>query len=59
MLNIVGILVAMFLMLSLVYLIRAVRVHEEQAQQPAKPHPLVQQTLALMEVTRSLLSTRR
>lgn len=45
------------LVLLLVGLIRAVRVLE--AQDEPKPDPLVQQTLALLEVTRTILSVRR
>ena len=49
--------VTFVLVLLLVGLIRAVRVME--AHEEPKPNPLVQQTLALLEVTRTILSVRR
>ena len=49
--------VTFVLLLLLVRLIRAVRALETQDE--PKPPPLVQQTLALLEVTRAILSVRR
>ena len=49
--------VTFVLLLLLVGLVRAVRALE--AQDEPKPAPLVQQTLALLEVTRAILSVRR
>jgi len=49
--------VTFVLLLLLVGLIRAVRALETHDE--PKPTPLVQQTLALLEVTRTILSVRR